>query len=1195
MSEFLARDPLPGVLESADLLLVCRGAQTYRATGSQAGQALDPRGPAYLSWAEQASTDSVADDPSVVVGAAATSGEVRVPLAAEGFAVDGAGLRPNINNAGDIAFQAAPAGAPLLLSPLGGLRFRHTGGSGTAQIWLKDAADPTQKFLLAAMSLAASVQNTDVRIPLSGQAALLRDARYGLFLTWQKAEGDPAATITVLGSAATDTDGLALFRVVGVADWAQPNSATLRADANFVPSGGVKHQLLEASDSAGGRRWIENRAIQYLEAFPDDFASGHVVMTGDKMFVGDTANGAQAIEMTRGEDATPSSNDSGYRRDQYGSLDRASDWLNAVYWDDDSQTCIVQIVSWTDPGDISLRAGNAGTYRMNNGAEGAAHVWTYSAAMALDVFAQADARALTLTPTNAISFWRELTLGGQAGGGLNQSEVDARVREGVHDWAEASSSATIPPAFLPASASRVFGQSLLEDSSHGLALVTTGSDRRGAAIVLSGAPDLDTVTHGIVEVEASFSVSGAVGGLQVAGARDDAIVHVSEVRTQPTYNATRSINGVRASTVEVRNAASVKVGDFSVCLGRDDSTNELLAFVAFEADGGSSGVRGTITARISIQFVPTDVNALLAAGLRRLDALPDSLEEATVGEVVVVGETLHQLRQVGSATVATEFSFTVTNADSPDQADEDRGYQAARSGVTGYGEISGEYPGLTEFFGWEDTDQAFLWRFHSLTDPGSFAQFRVNNINLDASWDEDETDAWNMGGTNRYSYGAPQNQVGASGATLRVRGQLGAGKYLTWWAPFSVAGARGPVGPKGDQGDRGPPGQGAGTSTFIAQTDTPDAFSQAGDFPKINSTNNALVFAELMAADIKSGRLDAARLPVKLDELMGSFALVGWINEPADGALVGPGNASAYSASDIARLAYVQSHDQSPAQVGWYIPIRVPNDRVAEVAAGELRLQLDDGLFVQSDVGGPGAWTLVGSVGNYTYYQTLAANVPVGLQRMQHNQKLALTEEAVKAVARTVIPSDFSPPGGEVLAATDVYFTNDPSRPAQAGNPININRAAWKWTPWRDLWTHTEQAACVLLVDISLRGVVQWTAAQDDDRVWFEVRGVRVRNSIEREAWRDEAYIRHLTGDTESDGTKVGKCHAEEIVPFAAGDQHKVQVRVRSQRGPAVGSSTSGAPDSATATRTVANNRLRFPANGDATNPNRIHIFRLRG
>ena len=229
-------------------------------------------------------------------------------------------------------------------------------------------------------------------------------------------------------------------------------------------------------------------------------------------------------------------------------------------------------------------------------------------------------------------------------------------------------------------------------------------------------------------------------------------------------------------------------------------------------------------------------------------------------------------------------NFTVTNADSPDQADEDRGYQLARSGVTGYGSISDEYPGLTDFFGWEDTDQAFLWRFHSLTDPGSFNQFRVNNINLDASWDEDETDAWNMGGTNRYSYGAPQNQVSASGATLRVRGQLAANRYITWWAPIEVRGERGPQGEqgirglqgqkgdkgdpgeqgargdkgdKGDQGEQGPPGSGGnGASTFAALTDTPSAITGNG-LVAGNSGGTALVFVP---------RITNSQLPAKLEE-----------------------------------------------------------------------------------------------------------------------------------------------------------------------------------------------------------------------------------------------------------------------------------------------------------------------------------------
>ena len=945
----------------------------------------------------------------------------------------------------------------------------------------------------------------------------------------------------------------------------------------------------------------------------------------------------------------------------------------------------------------------------------------------------------------------------------------AQARALIADWAETGNSDLIPAGKLPATANRVFGQSLLEDASHGIALTTTGSDRRGTAIVLSGAPDLDTVTHGIVEVEAAFSVSNPVGGLQLAGARDDAIVHVSEVRTQPTYNATRSINGVRASTVEVRNAASVKVGDFSVFLGRDDSSNELLAFVAFEADGGSAGVRGTITARISIQFVPTDVNALLAAGVRRLDALPDSLEEATVGQVVVVGDRLHQLRQVGSATVATEFSFTVTNADSPDQADEDRGYQAARAGVAGYGAVSGEYPGLTDFFGWEDDSQAFLWRFHSLTDPDSFAQFRVNNINLDSTWADRSSDAWAMG-EDQFTYGAPQQQASATGATLRVRGQLAAGRYLTWWAPFEVAGERGPAGPQGAQGAQGPkgdkgdkgdtgdagaastvpgpqgpqgpqgpkgdPGSG-GSTTFTGLTDTPSAFNSS-DYGKLVKVADAAARLEF------ASRITNSQLPAKLEEIAEQeLETVGWANEgnvAADNVFVGPGRRSAYTASNIAGLAYTQSRDQSPAQVGWHVPIRVPLDREAEVAAGTLRLQLDDGLVVQSDAAAPGNWARVTADTNYVYYQVLAANIPVGTQLVQTyaepwlspaevralvaagggggltllggpvtvtasrsgrtsrlelrpsadtgiavptsgdnfllsmqvgsgglqgyrsvvvpgsvlrdlrtptnfitehlNNFTGISRVAVVGISNDIVfirqangnigflsaqateltltnlriyevgsgsgggstsggaalPDDFVTPAGETVAAKSMFFTNDPSRQAQAGSPTNINRAAWEWTPWLDHgYTRTEAAAAVLDFQISLKAVAQWTATGGGDRIWVEARGVRTRNSVDTVLWRIGGHARNINNDGEDDGTKLAQIIAREIVPFAAGDTFKIQVRGRTQRGPAANTSTTGIPDSATPTRTVANNRLSWTGNGDATNPSSIHIFRLKG
>ena len=759
-----------------------------------------------------------------------------------------------------------------------------------------------------------------------------------------------------------------------------------------------------------------------------------------------------------------------------------------------------------------------------------------------------------------------------AGGGGGLTEAQARAL--ISDWAETGNSDLIPAGKLPATANRVFGQSLLEDASHGIALPSTGADHRGAAIALSGAPDLDSVTHGIVEVEASFSVSGAVGGMQLAGARDDAIVHVSEVRTQPTYNASRAINGVRASTVEVRNAASVKVGDFSVYLGRD-SSNELLAFVAFEADGGSAGVRGTITARISIQFVPTDVNALLAAGMRRLDALPDSLEEATVGQVVVVGDRLHQLRQVGSATVATEFDFTVTNADSPDQADEDRGYVSGE-----YGSVSDEYPGLTQAFLWEDTAQAFLWRFNSLTDPDSFNQFRVNNLNLDSAWADRSSDTWAQG-TNRYTYGAPTQQVNAAGATLRVRGQLAAGKFLTWWAPLDMAGERGPAGaqgpqgnpgpqgqqgPKGDPGDpgavgpqgpAGPPGSGEGSSTFLALTDTPNQYAPR-QYPRVNAAGTGIQFvtnpgSNRPASSITSGRFDKARLPEELEEELDGF---GWANEGAtqnDSVWVGPGRRSAYTSSNIAGLSYSQSVDFSPAQVGWHIPIQVPDDRVAEVAAGTLRLQLDDEEFVRSNIGGAGRWVRVHSGGGYVYYQVLVGNVPVGTQLVQRYAEPFLSPAEVRALIaahRTPFPTR-----SEVaVSELDYYLASNPSQAPSAQNPPLGNGFLLPGS-WTTLWTNTEAAKTLLHHKFDISVWCAWRPSGGGDRGFVEWRLVkRTSAGVETVEERDNLYIRNMppTGNPVQDANGISRrsyIRLSEDLLYDAGDTFRLEVKAGSQRG----------------------------------------------
>lgn len=205
------------------------------------------------------------------------------------------------------------------------------------------------------------------------------------------------------------------------------------------------------------------------------------------------------------------------------------------------------------------------------------------------------------------------------------ADFDTRAKASISDWAETGNTSVIPTAKLPGR----FGIALLEDSSHGLSLTSTASDVRGAAIALTDAPDLDDTTHGVFTVEAAFSVTGSVGGLQAAVSHDDALVHASEVAAQPTYQADTSINGVKASTTELQNASGTKVGAFSIYIGRNQSDNTAIAFVAFEADGGSSSVYGTVTARISIQFASTDAPGA-GAGVSSVSFTETVLVDATV-------------------------------------------------------------------------------------------------------------------------------------------------------------------------------------------------------------------------------------------------------------------------------------------------------------------------------------------------------------------------------------------------------------------------------------------------------------------------------------------------------------------------------------------------------------------------------------
>ena len=157
----------------------------------------------------------------------------------------------------------------------------------------------------------------------------------------------------------------------------------------------------------------------------------------------------------------------------------------------------------------------------------------------------------------------------------------------------------------------------------------------------------------------------------------------------------------------------------------------------------------------------------------------------------------------------------------------------------------------------------------------------------------------------------------------------------------------------------------------------------------------------------------------------------------------------------------------------------------------------------------------------------------------------------------------------------DYYLT-------QTGLSGGAALGAWRWAAWRDLWTNTEAAAAVLIHDVMIHGVTQWTPNGGGDRVFVEARGVRVRNSVETVLWDAIIYLRNLNNDAATEeSSQVGFLHTMEIVPYAAGDQHKIQVRVRSQRQDTAHRGT--------------NNFLRFPASTASTDANHINTYRLKG
>ena len=170
---------------------------------------------------------------------------------------------------------------------------------------------------------------------------------------------------------------------------------------------------------------------------------------------------------------------------------------------------------------------------------------------------------------------------------------------------------------------------------------------------------------------------------------------------------------------------------------------------------------------------------------------------------------------------------------------------------------------------------------------------------------------------------------------------------------------------------------------------------------------------------------------------------------------------------------------------------------------------MDDGLTVLSNAAAPGNWDFVyGDGSSFDYYQVLVPNLPVGTLLVQRNITLALTEDRVKAIARTV-GGPFPVMSESAVAELNYNLASDPTRAVAADNPALGNGFLLPGS-WTSLWTNTEATKALLAHKFDISVWCAWNPSGGGDRGFVEWRIVRVRGAVTTIEERDNLYVRNM-------------------------------------------------------------------------------------
>ena len=174
------------------------------------------------------------------------------------------------------------------------------------------------------------------------------------------------------------------------------------------------------------------------------------------------------------------------------------------------------------------------------------------------------------------------------------------------------------------------------------------------------------------------------------------------------------------------------------------------------------------------------------------------------------------------------------------------------------------------------------------------------------------------------------------------------------------------------------------------------------DQDQVDARANARISSLVLSWVLKASRavIPDNQLPPKLREVIAELTDFGWIDEgnvAADNAFIGPPRAAKYTQAQITGLAYAQTFNMSPANVNWWVPVRIPDDKVDE----RFRILFAEGDFDEQD----SQWEQTAQSGGYTYFQVQIANLPVAIFKMQRYEEAFLSGEEVDARIRAIVPA----------------------------------------------------------------------------------------------------------------------------------------------------------------------------------------------